>query len=447
MHHFFRAKRLAASAALVLAASSASAVDPPGKSRPNIVVILADDAGWNDFSFHGSQIQTPNIDALAAQGAQLNQFYAFPVCSPTRVAFLTGRNPATWGVTTPLGASSSVLPEDAHTPQALSDLGYSTHISGKWHLGEVPENRPLRYGFDTTYGYLRGQIDPYTHRYKEGDHVTWHRNDVFVEEEGHVTDLITEEAIRVIKESGDRPFFLYVPHHSPHYPLNEPPSWIAPYEGVFEDHSRRHYAAAVAHVDDSVGRIVKALEESGKRQNTLVVFFSDNGGQRGWKGNAEEYNGRYAPNETLGDNTPLRGFKGSLYEGGIRVPALLNWPGVIAAGTVVDVPTRVTDLAPTFIGLAGGEVKPHWQLEGVSLWPAVTGAVADLGERKFYWNGGDRQWAAREGNWKLIHQSDGTNELFNLTTDPLEATDVSATNPEVVQRLLAWLEVQRTEIG
>jgi arylsulfatase A-like enzyme len=164
-----------------------------------------------------------------------------------------------------------------------------------------------RLRFDTSYGYLRGQIDPYTHRYKFGDHVTWHRNDQFVEERGHVTDLITEEAIRVIESAGKAPFFLYVAHHSPHYPLNEPPKWIAPYEKTIDDVWRRHYAAAVTHLDDGVGRIVEALERTGLRENTLIVFSSDNGGQQSWSAPEKEYNGRYA--------TPLRGWtltKGAL---------------------------------------------------------------------------------------------------------------------------------------
>jgi arylsulfatase A-like enzyme len=180
----------------------------------------------------------------------------------------------------PLGSTTKMRGEDALLTHGLRKLGYRTHISGKWHIGETPEHRPLGYGFDTSYGYLRGQIDPYTHRYKFGDHVTWHRNDEFIEERGHVTDLITEEAIRIIESAGEKPFFLYVAHHSPHFPLNEPPKWIAPYEETIDDIWRRHFAAAVTHVDDGVGQIVQALERTGQRENTLIVFSSDNGGQQ-----------------------------------------------------------------------------------------------------------------------------------------------------------------------
>jgi len=209
----------------LLGAISEAADDP---ARPNVIFILADDLGWADVGYHGSEIRTPNLDRLAAAGARLQRHYVYPTCSPTRVALLSGRFPSRFGVLTPLGSTTKMKGADAILPQELRRLGYRTHLAGKWHIGETPEHRPLGYGFDTTYGYLRGQIDPYTHCYKTGDHVTWHRNDEFAEEEGHVTDLITKEAIRVVRGAGDEPFFLYVAHHSPHYPLNEPPKWIAP---------------------------------------------------------------------------------------------------------------------------------------------------------------------------------------------------------------------------
>lgn len=207
--------------------------------QPNIIFILADDLGWADIGYHDSDVRTPHLDRLAGDGTRLNQHYVYPTCSPTRVALLSGRFPSRFGVLGPLG-----------------------------------------YGFDTSYGYLRGQIDPYTHRYKFGDHVTWHRDDQFVEECGHVTDLITDEAIRVIESAGQEPFFLYVAHHSPHYPLNEPPKWIAPYEQTIEDVWRRHFAAAISHLDDGVGQIVRALERTGLRDKTLITTSRKNKGVR-----------------------------------------------------------------------------------------------------------------------------------------------------------------------
>ncbi len=415
--------------------------------QPNLIVILADDLGWNDVGYHGSEIRTPHIDSLAENGVRLDQFYVWPTCSPTRVAVLTGRNPAHWRVYGPLGARTEVQPVDMRLTFALKELGYTTHISGKWHIGETPEHRPLRYGFDSSYGYLRGQIDPYTHRYKFGDHVTWHRNDEFVDERGHVTDLITEDVVRVIENAGEQPFFLYVNHHSPHFPLNEPPSWIEPYEDVFEDHWRQHFAGAVTHLDDGVGQIIAALERTGQREHTLVVFLSDNGGQESWSAPVREYNGRYAPHTTLGDNRPLRGWKGQLYEGGIRVPALVNWPGMLEAGGVLRVPTGALDLAPTLIRLAGGDVDSQWNLEGEDLWPVLTDQATDLGTRQFYWNHGNRLWAVRDGDWKLILHRDGRTELFHLAEDPYEQEDVADQHPERVERLREEIARLQEEIG
>ncbi|MDY0166598.1 MAG: sulfatase-like hydrolase/transferase [Thermoguttaceae bacterium] len=409
-------------------------------ARPNIVIVLADDLGWNDVGYHGSDIRTPHIDALAAGGARFEQHYVAPVCSPTRVGLLTGRNPAHFGVFGPLGATTLVRPADVRLPFALRELGYTTHIAGKWHIGELPEHRPLLHGFTTSYGYLRGQIDPYTHRYKFGDHVTWHRNDEFIDECGHVTDLITQEAVRVIEQAGEQPFFLYVCHHSPHYPLNEPPNWIDPYNDVFDDVWRRHFAAAVTHMDDAIGKVIEALDRTGKRKNTLVIFLSDNGGQESWSSSEREYNGRYAPHTTLGDNRPLRGWKGSLYEGGIRVPAAANWPGTIEPERVVGSPVSKLDWAPTLIRLAGGQVNPAWKLEGADIWPLLTGEAGPAQSRQFFWNHGNAVRALRDGDWKLILHRNGRVELFNLAIDPNEEHDLSEEDVQKVEQLRAELD-------
>ena len=423
----------------------------PPRSRPNVLFILADDLGWKDVGWHGSEIATPNLDRLAAAGARLQRHYAYPTCSPTRVALLSGRYPSRFGVLTPLASTTGMKGDDAVLPRTLRDLGYGTHISGKWHIGETPEHRPLLYGFDTSYGYLRGQIDPYTHRYKFGDHVTWHRNDEFVEEEGHVTDLITDEAIRVIRESGDEPFFLYVAHHTPHYPLNEPPAWIEPYEKTIENVSRRHYAGAVTHMDAEIGRLVEALEESGKAEDTLLVFSSDNGGQKSWNAPDNQYNGRYAPNDVLGNNEPLRGWKTELYEGGIRVPAFARWPGVIEPGSVVEPPTHICDWAPTLIRLAGGDELPDG-LDGRDIGPLLFGEADDadaepVAERSLYWRT-NRGAALRDGKWKLIVSKDGDRvELFDLDADPNETENLAGEHPETVAELRETLAAERARDG
>jgi arylsulfatase A-like enzyme len=411
--------------------------------RPNIVFILADDLGWNDIGYHGSEIHTPNLDRLAHEGLILNQHYAYPTGSPTRVALLSGRFPSCFGVFAPLAATTKMRGKDAALPLGLQALGYLTHLSGKWHIGETPVHRPRQYGFETTYGYLRGQIDPYTHRYKTGDHVTWHRNDEFLDEEGHVTDLITREAIRVVQESGDEPFFLYVAHHSPHYPLNEPPSWIVPYQDTIKDPSRRHFAAAVSHLDDSVGQLITALEASGKRENTIVIFSSDNGGQQNWADNGKQYDGRYAPLHSLGNNLPLRGWKTDLYEGGIRVPAFVVWPGVIEGGRVLETPTHTCDWAPTLLRLAGASPDPTARFDGEDIVGLLTGDRTDFPARTLYWRT-NQGVAIRDGAMKLIVPLRGDKaELFDLAVDPNETKNLAAAMPEEVTALRKKLDAIR----
>lgn len=409
--------------------------------RPNIIVILADDQGWNDIGYHHSKIQTPNLDRLAAEGVRLDQHYVYATCSPTRVALLSGRYPSRYGVLAPLGEKTHMQGQDAHLPRGLQAVGYRTHLVGKWHIGETPPHRPLGYGFDTTYGYLRGQIDPYTHRYKQGDHVTWHRNDQFIDEQGHVTDLITEEAIRVIEQSGAEPFFLYVAHHAPHAPLNEPPSWIARYEKTFDDVWRRHFAAAITHLDNGIGRLVEALERSGKRRNTLILYSSDNGGQRDWPAPETEYNGRYAAHQSLGNNEPLRGWKGELYEGGIRVPAFVNWPGGLEGGRIISAPVHITDWAASLLTLAAAPVPE--QLEGVDLWPLLRDSLERSASRTFYWRS-PNQFAVRQDDWKLVTDRQRRKvELFNLAEDPYEQRNLAAEEPQRVERLSQLLDQYR----
>jgi len=264
--------------------------------RPNIIFILSDDQGWGDIGYHGSEIQTPNLDKLAENGVRLERHYVHPVCSPTRAALLTGVFPSRFAITGAIAADSKqMLPTDVTTlPGLLSECGYKTHISGKWHLALTKDLGPTKYGFQTSYGYLHGQIDPYTHEYKLGDR-TWHRNDELLEEEGHATDLITDEAIRFIGENRESPFFLYVAYSVPHYPLAEPEEWTAPYEGKIEERSRRLYAASLSHMDAGIGRIVSALEEAGLRENTIVVYSSDNGGQEDWLNTEGLYDNRFPP--------------------------------------------------------------------------------------------------------------------------------------------------------
>lgn len=392
--------------------------------------------GWADVGYHGSQIETPNIDRLAKESVRFKQHYVMATCTPTRVGLMTGRYPSRYGVVSP--AYGKIFEDDTVTlPMALRDRGYKTSISGKWHMGSPPECTPLKYGFDTSYGYFHGQIDPYTHHYKTGV-PSWHRNDEYLDEEGHATDLITDEAIRIIETDHAQPFFLYVAYSVPHFPLDEPEKWTSRYDKI-KDASRRLFAASVTHMDHGIGRIVDALERRDLRENTLIVFVSDNGGQKSWHSN-DQYKGRYAdkPHTVLGDNLPLHGWKGDLFEGGIRVPALANWPGVLKPGEI-DVPVHIVDWMPTLCKLAGYSAKRDLKWDGRDIMPFIRQEKKKADPRSLYWKTPGFS-AVRYGNWKLIvKKSNAQTQLYRIDQDPYEKKDLASQQPEVVKKLKALL--------
>ncbi len=428
----------------VMASSAVAALPVTGftkpANKPNMIVIVPDDLGWRDIGYYGSSIKTPHLDKLAATGIRFDQHYVMPTCTPTRVSLMTGKYPSRYGV---LGPDYGEVIDlgDPTLASVLADKGYDTAISGKWHMGSPPYT-PLKYGFQSSYGYFDGQIDPYTHEYKKETELTsrksWHRNDVYLEEEGHATDLITQEAIRVIEKKRSNPLFLYVAYSVPHYPLDEPDEWTSLYDDVNLHPSRKWFAASVTHMDAGIGKIVDALEKTGQRENTVILFISDNGGQHSWQSETE-YRGKYAskPHEVLGNNFPLRGWKGDLYEGGIRVPALINWPGQLKAGAL-DVPIHVADWLPTLYSLANPGADLQAQTDGKNVWPLVSGKSQK--NHPLYWK--TRQaYAVREGQWKLIlHRNSNTAELFDLKNDFRETQDQSEKHPDKVQEMMTLLK-------
>jgi arylsulfatase A-like enzyme len=420
-------------------------------SKPNIVLFVADDAGWHDVGYHGSEINTPNIDKLAEDGVELNQFYVYPTCSPSRAALLTGKYASRFGIGEPIAMKSKqVLPTDVETlPEALKKEGYQTAITGKWHLGLNLESGPSHYGFDYTYGYLHGQIDQYAHRYKNGDS-TWYRNNKFVNEEGHVTDLITKEAIKYIKEIRDKskPFFIYVPYSVPHYPLQEEEKWIEPYRNLNDVYSRKLFDASMTHMDYSIGEIIQTLKNEKLLDNTIVVFISDNGGQENWYPEKESkiklYDGKFGPYPKLGDNSPLRGYKAELYEGGIRVPAVIYWKNHLKHNKVGQL-IKVTDLFPTIASLVDSSLTQGVNLDGKNMWNVISNQENVNEEREIYLRTPD-QFALRKGGWKLIHfgktLDEGREELYNLKNDPYETKNVVKDYPKVRNELFKELENQ-----
>jgi len=410
--------------------------------QPNIVFIIADDMGWADVGYHNPELKTPNLDRLAKEGVRFTHHYACPTCTPTRVGVMTGHYPSRYGVTGP--DYGQIFREDTVTlASALSHAGYFTAISGKWHMGSPPDWTPMKYGFDSSYGYFHGQIDPYTHLYKTGVK-SWHKNDRYIEEKGHATDLITDEAVRVIEQDRNKPFFLYVAYSVPHHPLDEPNQWTALYQNEKEP-SRRWFNGSISHMDEGIGRIAGALDRKGIRQNTLIVFISDNGGQKSWS-NATQYHGRYAdkPHKVLGNNRPLRGWKGEVYEGGIRVPAFVNWKGTLN-DSEPSVLMHVVDWMPTLCRLAGYQPSHSLEWDGIDRWPHITGEKQDTPPRTMYWKTG-KTTAVRKDDWKLVVTNARKEELYHLAQDPYEKQDLAENNSQQLDELKALLlELQKKD--
>ena len=429
-------------AVLQLAPGVTQAGEGPA-SKPNILVVVSDNQGWQDIGYNGSEIRTPNLDGLAAGGVRLDHFYVYPMCSPTRAGLVSGRGPSRYNINGAIGHRSrqALPPETVTVADSLKTSGYETAITGKWHLGLRPEVGPLQYGFDYSYGFLHGQIDKYSHRYKNGDR-SWHRNDQFIDEEGHSVDLITSDAVRFIEQKHDKPFFLYVPYGAPHPPLQEEERWVQPYEKEIPELSRRLYAASVTHMDHAIGQLIAALERTDQRDNTLVVFFSDNGAIQNWPLQTKNYEGRFGPYPVLGDNGPLRGWIGELYDGCVRTPALVNWPGVLKPSVVDDV-TSVLDWYPTLVERAHGRLEQGLRLEGRDIWPRLAGD-GNIEPTVLYWKYYNGQRAAvLEGGWKLhVDRRSGEIELFNMREDPYEKTNLASQHPERVRQLREILKQQ-----
>jgi arylsulfatase A-like enzyme len=411
-------------------------------SRPNIVFIMADDLGWSDVAFHGGKAPTPHLDGLARSGLELRQHYVAPVCSPTRSGLLTGRCWSRFGVTAP--TNTVALPSDTVTlPRALKTAGYDTCLIGKWHLGSLPKWGPNHFGFDHSYGSLAGGISPWNHRYKKGPYtVTWHRNEQLIEETGHVTDLLTQEAVQWIESRGSSPFFLYVPYTAVHLPIKEPDEWLRRVPASITGEVPRHYAACVMHLDDAVGRILAALEQAKVRDNTLLVFTSDNGGSTA-ENNDLKYPDDDCPNGRLtGNNHPLRGEKGAVYEGGTRVPTIVSWPAGAKPGHV-DSPTQITDWMPTFCALAKCRIEGDLKWDGTDLTKLLV-EHRELPDRPLYTVGPSwRAAALRYGDWKLVVQGEGERrrvELFDISQDPNESNNRAEAEPQRLQQMLDRLQ-------
>jgi arylsulfatase A-like enzyme len=430
---------------LFLGAWSVAAEAPP--LRPNFLFILADDLGWGDVGFHHGNVPTPNLNRLATEGLELTQHYVYPVCSPTRSSLLSGRYASRFGVTNPQNPRAYRW-DTVTLAGALKSVGYDTALCGKWHLGSKPEWGPQMFGFDHSYGSLAGGVGPWNHRYKTGEFTqTWHRDGKLIEEKGHVTDLITHEAIEWLESRTDKPFFLYVPFTAVHIPIREPEDILKRVPPEITEPSRRHYGANVMHLDESIGKILAALEKTGKAANTLVIFGSDNGAFPTARNDDPQYPAdNYEAGPAGGSNEPLRGIKGEVYEGGIHTPAIARWPGQLKAGKFTGV-AHISDWMPTFCALAGYQPEKDLKWDGQNIWPQLTGAESPKPRTIYIAGPGFRASALRDGDWKLVVAKEGAAkkaaekaELFNLVSDPNETTDLAGQLPDVVGRLRMKLE-------
>ena len=414
----------------------------PAATRPHIVYIVSDDQGWKDVGFHGSDIRTPNIDALAKGGVRLEQFYAQPMCTPSRAALMTGRYPHRYGLQTlviPSAGTYGLATDEWLLPQALKEAGYRTAIVGKWHLGHADRKYwPRQRGFDYQYGPLLGEIDYFTHS-AHGVR-DWFRDNEPVVEEGYVTELLGTDAVRLIEgHDPATPLFLYLTFTAPHSPYQAPEAYLEQYAGI-ADPARKAYSAMITAMDAQIGRVLAALDARDMRKDTLVVFQSDNGGPR-----SARFTGEVDMSKSTipADNGRFRDGKGSLYEGGTRVAALANWPGRIPAGTALDQPLHVVDMYPTLIGLAGGSHAKAKPLDGLDAWATLSRGAPSPRKQVVYGVEPFRA-ALRQGDWKLVWQTTLPSkiELFDLARDPWEANDLAAKHPDKVAQLQRMIEDQ-----
>lgn len=438
-------------------------------ARPNIIVMVADDLGWSDVGFHGGEIDTPSLDRLAAEGMELSRFYTTPICSPTRAALMTGRDPmrlgVAYGVIMPW-MNIGIHPDEHFMPQSFQAAGYQTAMVGKWHLGHALQAyHPNERGFEHFYGHLHTEVGYFPPFGNQGGK-DFQRNGQSIERDGYETFILADEVSRYIRERDARkPFFVYMPFIAPHTPLDAPRELQEKYANLEDtreaarskntDETRRMsrmmlqpsarpmYAAVVDGMDQAIGRVLETLDEEGIADNTIVLFFSDNGGAAYATGGA--------------DNVPLRGGKGETWEGGIRVVSVMRWPGRLASGAAMDQIMTAMDVFPTLAAAAGVALgNEQFELDGKNLWPAIAdGKSAPRQDLVFFASEtpirGSFMLTAFNDHWKLVQEVEQgllsakvTNYLFDISADPNEYNNLASAHPEVVATLAKEIHYWRT---
>lgn len=440
----------------LLAGAAAAAAAAQTRRRPNIVLFLADDLGCHDLGCWGAaDLRTPHIDSIAASGARFTNWYsAAPVCAPARAGLLTGRYPIRAGVPDngpPLAASEVTI------ASALKPAGYATALVGKWHLGATPETDPNGHGFDRFYGFHAGCIDYFSHRYYWGEprtvnyHDLWRDRTEIFEDGQYTTELFAREGVRFLREHRTNPFFLYMPFNAPHYPMHAPARYVERFPNLSPE--RRTYAAMISALDDAVGQVLGTLRDLRLENDTLVLFSADNGATR------EPRAGLNQKPATAGNNAPFRGNKFSAFDGGMHVPMVMSWPGVIPKGQTIRELGSHLDLMPTFCKAAGA-APPDRTLDGYDALPLASSQAKSPHDAIFWSSSG--QLAVRRGPWKLVRNGkifDGTPAgakplegddaifLSNLDEDPGESKNLRHADPAMADELLTlsdrWLQSVR----
>ena len=406
--------------------------------KPNILIIVSDDQGYADVGFHGSrQAVTPHLDALAKSGVRCTSGYVtYPVCSPSRAGLLTGRHQSRFGhennpVYDPLDDKEGLPLTEKLLPQFLKDAGYRTGWMGKWHLGSAPAYVPWARGFDESFGFIGGG-----HRYT-GWQTNGRQYTLPLIRSGanisnvppHLTTALGDEAAAFMRRDKAQPWMLYLPFNAPHTP-HEPSAERLEKVAHITNPQRRRYLAQISLMDDAIGGVIAALAETSQRERTLIFFFSDNGGPSGGP-----------------DNAPLRGFKGTLLEGGVRVPFLVSWPAKLPAGKDYEHPVSSLDVFATALAAAGVAMPTDKKYDGVNIIPHLAGKVKTPPHERLFWRMHNRQsFALREGNWKLIRNGQTPPELYDLATDIGEKENLADAKPEVTARLTATLDAWNKEL-
>jgi len=399
------------------------------RRKPNIVVIVSDDQGYADVGVHGCKdIPTPNLDALARAGARCTDGHvSCPVCSPTRAGLMTGRYQQRFGHEFNPAPGTVMMPAGEITlAQLLRRAGYATGIVGKWHLGMLDDQHPMSRGFDSFFGFLSG-----SHSY-----IDWRRGQPIlrgiepVSEPTYLTEAFAREAIAFIDRNKEKRFFLYLPFNAVHAPLEATQRYLDRFPKI-ADEKRRTYAAMLSAMDDAIGGVLAAIQRAGVEEDTLVFFFSDNGG----------------PPVNASSNGPLRGYKGETWEGGIRVPFFVKWPRRIKPGTVYDRPVIALDVLPTAVAAAGGDLPKDRAIDGVDLMPYLTGEKTGPPHERLFWRMGADRSAVRMGSWKLVRATGGTGGLFDLSKDLGERNDLSEKEPAKRKELEAAFAAWEKEVG